>query len=204
MQKESPPVKPTSPKQGRPVPVSSEAPKKPASRAEFLALCRNLAGSLLAVQMGCAGPQLKTDAGECPREAVEAMRGPLRMKVPNMWITLLWDKNQLDSNKSGVYREGPVTGLVTEGVGKLIEGTTLRGRMWLVSGWILMRYDEATLPNGDKYPVCIRGGGGSPGAPGRKGPSPDTYTAYRGGPADAIERWPDDRKEAEEAPHPLE
>jgi serine/threonine-protein kinase len=201
VQKESPSVKHTSPKQGRPVPASSEAPKKPASRAEFLALCRTLAGSLVAMQMGCAGAQLKPDAGECPREAVEAMNGPLRLHVPNKWLTLTWDKNQPRSDiEAGVYREGPITGLVLEGGGKLIEGTTLRGRVWLVSGWVLTRYDEATLPNGDKYPVCIRGGADSVGAPAGKGPSPDTYEARRSGPAWAVEKWPDDRKRAEESP----
>jgi hypothetical protein len=59
--------------------------------------------------------------------------------------------------------DGPLTSRVLQGTGKLVPGTLLSGQAWIQppSGFDgpLFRWTEATLPDGNKHPVCIEGTG---------------------------------------------
>jgi hypothetical protein len=57
-------------------------------------------------------------------------------------------------------RVGPRTSVVTKGSGKLVRGTLLSGHVFTASHdrlLLVFRWTEATLPNGDKHPVCVEG-----------------------------------------------
>jgi serine/threonine-protein kinase len=84
---------------------------------------------------------------------------------------VLVDINQPgESNSLGTYQDGPIIGRMVDGrAGQLIEGTLLHGRIWTGPGIYnksnppspaaVIRYTQAVLPDGRKYPVCIVVGG---------------------------------------------
>ncbi|MCP3163345.1 serine/threonine protein kinase [Myxococcus qinghaiensis] len=188
VQKESPAVK-----RAPIVASTSETPslKAPASsggRAEFLKKCA-AATAAVALQMGCPGSQVRPGPSECPEEAREAMFGVLRF-YPGDSVVVTIDKNQPgDMGDAGVYSEGPVRGIVSDGVRSLPTGTVLLGRVWTGGGALLARYTEARLPNGRTYPVCIAIGekGAEEAEP---GPQPGTVTFNRSMYGYAVKSWP--------------
>ena len=118
---------------------------------------------------------------ECRKEAVEAMK-LLELDFESQQIHVQMDlaipgrksPERLCTPGPCIDGPGPVTSLVVKGSGKLAKGTLLKGRVFdhrtnLDPGekgsWVY-RWTEATLPNGDKHPVCIEGSFG-------KGTCPD-------------------------------
>lgn len=195
LQKEPSSVKFTNATQGRTAPTE---PKKRMSRAEFLAWCGTLSAAM-ALQAGCPASQVKPEPGECPQEAVEAMRKNLGMKLPTR-VGVAFDKNQLanDEEVLGKYREGPVTGLVigvlpTGEAGKLVKGTELQGRLWITDEYVISRYTEAKLPDNTRLPVCLTRTSPrvQPGFQTEEGSTPDVAVARREGAAHAVSRWPE-------------
>lgn len=198
--KEPSSVKSTNATQGRTLPTE---PKQTMSRARFLAWCGTLSAAM-ALQAGCPASQVKPEPGECPREAVEAMEKNLgEEKSLPFFLGVAIDKNQRETRSEvlGMYREGPVTGLIVgNGTGKLVEGTELHGRLWFVPGderfprgYLIGRYTEAKLPDNTRLPVCIRLGDPRSSIPGfilQEGSTPDVAVVGREGPAYAVSRWP--------------
>ncbi|TQF10112.1 protein kinase [Myxococcus llanfairpwllgwyngyllgogerychwyrndrobwllllantysiliogogogochensis] len=188
VQKESPSVK-----RAPIVASTSESPamKAPASsggRAEFLKKCA-AATAVVALQMGCPGSQVRPGPSECPEEAREAMFEVLGFFEGNS-VVITIDKNQPGAmSDSGVYADGPVRGIVRDGVDTLPTGTVLQGRVWTGGGALLARYTEARLPNGRSYPVCISIGekGAEEAEP---GPQPGTVTFSRSMYGYAVKEWP--------------
>lgn len=191
-------MKPTNINQGEPTPTE---PKQTMTRARFLARCATLSAAA-ALQVGCPASQVRPEPGACPREAVEAMEEQLGldMRFPVVFSVAI-DKNQVTDWKSrnplpvvfGVYREGPVTGLVVRGTEKLVVGTELQGRLWLTDRYVIARYTEAKLPDNTRVPVCITlaDPDAQPGFVKQAGSKPDAAVAGREGIASAVTRWPD-------------
>ncbi len=174
--------------QGRDAPAE---PKQMMSRARFLAWCGTLS-TAAALQAGCPASQVKPEPGECPQEAVEAMRKKLGLDFPE-FVGVALDKNQLENGEVlGKYREGPVTGLVVGGTGKLVKGTELQGRLWITDEYVIGRYTEAKLPDNTRLPVCIVTTGpiGQQFFSKQEGSTPDVAVVNREGPAYAVNRWP--------------
>jgi serine/threonine-protein kinase len=133
--------------------------------------------------------------------ALDAMRDELGLGLP-AGLSLAIDVHQKGDAYEyapGVYREGPITGLVVRGREKLVEGTTLKGRLWLAKGdadsplgYVVGRYTEAQLPDGRHLPVCIvlADPTAQPGFPIREGAGDGVALTLRWGPATAVSRWP--------------
>ena len=127
----------------------------------------------------------QSPTAECRKEAVEAMK-LLELSFVQQEINVQVDltfprpegKTKCEEGPC-IDQPGPITSLVLKGSGALVKGTVLRGHIFedadkptpdeIARGrrgsWTL-RWTEATLPNGDKHPVCIEGGFG-------KGKCPD-------------------------------
>jgi serine/threonine-protein kinase len=131
--------------------------------------CAGIVGTLVALQAGCTGAHVRqSPTEECRKEAVEAMQLlelPFDTQVLHVQMDLTIPR---DPRGEGLCTPGPcldgpgpVTSLVVTGSGKLVKGTLLRGRVF-ADAWKLdpgttwvYRWTEATLPNGEKHPVCI-------------------------------------------------
>ncbi|WP_163999532.1 serine/threonine protein kinase [Pyxidicoccus caerfyrddinensis] len=202
VQKESPPVK----RAPSPMPLPAEStvgkPKIPAARpswppspwATFLKTCAG-ATAAAALQLGCPGAQVRPEPADCPSEARDAMfnwerKNGLRLD-PGDSVMLTLDRRQPGAmGESGVYADGPVTGVVRlSDLRGLPVGTLLSGYLWTSGEVAVGRYTEAQLPNGRTVPVCI--------VLGRKGylekwtgSQPGATQLPRTSPAYAVERWP--------------
>jgi eukaryotic-like serine/threonine-protein kinase len=141
--------------------------KRPPSKdtAAFRAWCRcvGIVGSMVAVQAGCASPQVRPGPGQfCPEDAKEAMR-VLGLDERNISVRL--DKNQqpTDPHAWVLHPEGPVTGVVlSRTIPGMPYGTLLHGHLfffpdpWVRGGTAThVRYTRAELPNGKTYPICF-------------------------------------------------
>ncbi|NTX57533.1 serine/threonine protein kinase [Myxococcus sp. CA039A] len=189
VQKESPSVK-----RAPIVASTSESPalKAPASsggRADFLKKCA-AATAAVALQMGCPGSsQVRPGPSECPSEAREAMFEVLRLQEGDA-VTLTLDMNQPGPNgREGLYADGPVRGVVRNGIPELPTGTVLRGQLWTSGGALLARYTEAQYPNGRTYPVCIAIGENGA-EEGIEGSVPGAVRFPRSYPASVVKDWP--------------
>jgi serine/threonine-protein kinase len=63
----------------------------------------------------------------------------------------------------GVYRPGRVTSRLESAVGELTAGTLVSGVLWMDTGKVQVRYTQASLPDGQSYPVCLVLGASAPG-----------------------------------------
>ncbi|WP_075298815.1 hypothetical protein [Stigmatella aurantiaca] len=54
-----------------------------------------------------------------------------------------------------IFKDGPVTGALSEPNGKAPEGTILEGHLWTTGDKIVGRYFRARLPNGRTVPICL-------------------------------------------------
>lgn len=109
----------------------------------------------------------QSPTAECSKEAVAAMK-LLELRFEMGTIDVQVDLTFPQRGERGchdgpcVQHPGPVTSVVVEGSGELVKGTLLTGRVFdhkyrTGKQWVY-RWTEATLPNGDKYPVCIEEG----------------------------------------------
>ena len=167
-----------------------KAPATSGGRAEFLKKCA-VATAAVALQMGCPGSsQVRPGPSECPDEAREAMFEVLRI-YEGYSVVVTIDKNQPGAmgGPGGVYSDGPVRGIVRDGIRGLPTGTVLVGRVWTGGGALLARYTEARLPDGRTYPVCIAIGekGAEEADP---GPTPGTVYFNRSMYGWVVKNWP--------------
>ncbi|HVG61375.1 MAG TPA: serine/threonine-protein kinase [Hyalangium sp.] len=173
-------------------------PPRGSSRWREWCKCAGIAGTLVALQAGCTGAQVRqSPTEECRKEAVEAMKlldvrfgdQVLRIQVdlatPRVPTPGDWDDRGCENGPC--LRPGPITSVVVKGSGKLVRGTLLAGHVFELPDspgkvWEL-RWTEATLPNGDKHPVCIEGGQDSTNCPtGGRQICPEIF-------GDIVKRW---------------
>lgn len=178
-------------------PSTSLDKKAPATsaRAEFLAKCA-AASAAVALQLGCpSSAQVRPESGACPEEARNAM-----FNAPNEGGLLLTTRSAVDltidksqpgyPGDEGVFRDGPVTGVVYGGNRGIPKGTVLYGRAWTGDGtFLLVRYTEARFPDGRTLPVCLAIGKDGPQEawPGSK---PGAVLYSRAAVAYVVDRWP--------------
>jgi eukaryotic-like serine/threonine-protein kinase len=150
-------------------PKSAPTPQKPpkfASRAEFLAWCRSAAivSTLAAANAGCPGAQVRPEPGDCPADAVKAMKEHGLRDGNRVRFTLggSVEKGTLSPPLKGGRVEGTVidhrgfSGLYAN----LPVGTHLFGELWPAPDKerpdrAALRFDRVQLPNGSEFPVCI-------------------------------------------------
>jgi serine/threonine protein kinase len=179
----APPVQPTpTPDKGTPVNTRSvpeastpslcsqkSPPPRGTLRWKEWCKCAGIAGTVVALQAGCPGAQVRqSPTEECRKEAVEAMKllevsfdQPFRVQVDLATPRVPFEGDDRGCRNGPCLRPGPVRSVVLKGSGELVRGTLLSGRVFTYggapNGWEI-RWTEATLPNGDKHPVCIEGG----------------------------------------------
>jgi serine/threonine-protein kinase len=151
---------PSPPPKGPPPVPSSSTESTPRSAPVLTAwLCATFT-------LGCPAAQVKPPGRmACPRPAVEAMVKDLNLIAPHVSMTALVDVNQPGAGYDvGLYRQGPlVSRIAYSRNGRLPLGTLLYGYLWTTPGLVnqfgkeavTVRYHEALLPDGRKYPVCM-------------------------------------------------
>jgi serine/threonine protein kinase len=142
------------------------SPRRVPSKVERCAL---LVFTLAWVEAGCTGVQTRPDPEACPQEAVDAMEKELG------WDVEATDGSRgaqplivVDVTKGGiprpltkyedaftVFKDGPVTGEISEAEGKAPKGTRLEGHLWTTGDRIYGRYRRAHLPGGHTVPICV-------------------------------------------------
>jgi serine/threonine protein kinase len=193
-QKEGPNVK--TPKSATP-PATPQKPPKFANEAERLKWCKAVGlGTVLAVNAGCPGAQVRPEPGDCPADAVKAMKEHGLQDGDDIRFTLGGDIKK--GTLSPPLKSGRVEGAVVERRGfpgttaKLPIGTRLIGELWTAPDKerpevAALRFYRAQLPNGPEFPVCIVSGDNGdiaveerpePGAV-RVGPAPNGIVVYR-------------------------
>ncbi|WP_244219570.1 serine/threonine protein kinase [Corallococcus interemptor] len=166
------------------------------SRAEFLAKCA-AASAAVALQLGCpSSAQVRPESGACPEEARNAMfrgkeEGWLGMVRNQSSVQVTIDRSQPgDPGDEGVFRDGPVTGVVFTANRAIPKGTVFSGRLWTGDGtFLLARYTEAHLPDGRTLPVCFAVGLDGP-HEAWEGSKPGAVRQSRVQVAYAVDRWP--------------
>ncbi|NNB94289.1 hypothetical protein HI113_10270 [Corallococcus exiguus] len=116
--------------------------------------------------------------------------GALRLD-PHESVQVTIDRRQPGlPGDAGVFRDGPVTGVVFKGRKYLPTGTVFSGRLWTGDGtFLLARYTEAHLPDGRTLPVCFTIGEDGPVEP-YKNSKPGAVRYSRVDVAYVVDRWP--------------
>jgi serine/threonine protein kinase len=152
--KPSPPVTPERKPQKVPPPV----PASPSFKQ-----CAALVGTLAFLNAGCATVHLRPEPGECPKDAVEAMRkfgqpNPLRMQL---FVIPDTKQRATDDIEEGVYENGPtIAALVDDDrlrPKKFPPGTLLDGHLWVSApdDRVYGQFTRARLPDGKTVPICL-------------------------------------------------
>jgi serine/threonine-protein kinase len=140
------------------------SPRRGLSKVERCAL---LVFTLAWLEAGCTGVQTRPDPAPCPQEAVDAMEkelgwsvtGGSRLNQPLIVIDVT--KGGIprpltkDEDALTVFKDGPVTGALSEAEGKAPAGTRLEGHLWTTGERIYGRYRRAFLPDGRTVPICV-------------------------------------------------
>ncbi|QSQ28444.1 protein kinase [Pyxidicoccus parkwayensis] len=205
VQKESPPVKRAPASMPRPADSNARKQRPPASGtgwppmrwAQLLKLCTG-ATVAAALQLGCPGAQVRPEPADCPAEARDIMfnrerKDGLGMRAGTS-VMLTIDRRQPGPPRdSGVYGDGPVTGVVRVSDWELLpEGTLMSGYLWTHGEEVVGRYTEAQLPDGRTVPICFVLGedGYIPADHKRPGSKPGAVVLARTYPAYSVKRWP--------------
>jgi serine/threonine protein kinase len=176
------------------------SPQRVLSKVERCAL---LVFTLAWVKAGCTGVQTRPDPEACPQEAVEAMEKELDWSLSGdgfggtqPLITVDVTKGRVpkpltkDEDAFTVFKDGPVTGALSEPEGKAPAGTRLEGHLWTSGDRIYGRYRRATLPDGRTVPVCVElKSGARLGMDKQEGSKPGHAVGLKEGGGIAVERW---------------
>ena len=149
-------------------PKSAPTPQKPpkfANEADRLKWCKAVGlGMGLAVNAGCPGSQVRPEPGDCPADAVKAMKEHGLQHRDEVVFTLGGDikKGTVSPPLKGGRVEGTVVqrGSGSMGTPNLPLGTRLFGELWTAPnkerpGLAALRFYRAQPPNGPEFPVCI-------------------------------------------------
>jgi serine/threonine-protein kinase len=133
-----------------------------ASEAERLTWCKAIGlGTALAMNAGCPGAQLRPEPGDCPADAIKAMKKHGLKDGDDVEFSFGWVEEE---GLSPPLKSGRVEAtIVASGVGRrtllLPDGTRLFGELWTagqpVSDFAYARFYRAQLPGGPEFPVCI-------------------------------------------------
>jgi serine/threonine-protein kinase len=129
----------------------------------FLKPCL-IAASTLALSACVVIGKEKTTAPPltCAPESVELMK-KLGLEPGQQGALHLEASQPGGPNDYGVYHQGQVTSRLASAVGGLPAGTLVAGVLWMDTGKVQVRYTQASLPDGQSYPVCLVLGSSAPG-----------------------------------------
>ncbi|MDC0711332.1 protein kinase [Stigmatella sp. ncwal1] len=150
-QKDSPVKNPQTPS-----PAESSTP--PLGKALSKAT-RSGKGALCAVAgfvVSCTGVPVRPEPQACPPEAIQAMEAIRIRARDGMNVRLNPNHPPTDGNDSVSFRVGPIVSWVASDLYKqLPRGTRLFGHIWGGSGdRFYIRYTEAQLVKGPRFPIC--------------------------------------------------
>jgi serine/threonine protein kinase len=162
--------------------------------------CALLVASVAWLEAGCVGVQKRPDPEDCPAKAVKAMEEELGWLVgygegEGLLITVDVTKGQIPRPYKGegataVFKDGPVTGALSEAEGKAPAGTRLDGHLWTTGDRIYGRYLRAHLPDGRTLPICVElKSGRDLGMDKREGSKQGTAVGSKEADGIAVERW---------------
>jgi serine/threonine-protein kinase len=153
------------PEAAAPSPCSLKQPP-PRATGSWLAWCKcaGIAGTVVALQAGCPAVQVRqAPTAECSKESAEAMKlldVDFDYKVIIVQPDVTFPGEDCEGDDGPCIHVGPRTSVVKKGSGKLVRGTLLSGHVFTHANdslLLVFRWTEATLPNGDKHPVCVEG-----------------------------------------------
>ena len=114
--------------------------------------------------IGCTAAPVRPPSDEdCPPGAVQSME-EMNLFARRVIPRVVLDINQPgDQSQDGIYRQGSIVSKVVESEfnGSLPEGTLLYGQLWTEGirkegkDAALVRWTEALLPDGRRFPVCF-------------------------------------------------
>ncbi|KFE60926.1 serine/threonine protein kinase [Hyalangium minutum] len=150
---------------GAPPPPQTQKPQ-PRSRLSKLERCALLVASAAWLQAGCSGVQTRPEPGDCPEEAIRAMKAlgwvlDIDYKTPTVMIDVTRPHPkkvgiaQTEENAVMEVKDGPVTGSLVFPFGKAPEDMRLDGHLWTTGDRVYGHYVRAHLPDGSTVPVCI-------------------------------------------------
>jgi hypothetical protein len=161
--------------------------------------CALLVFTLAWVKAGCAGVQARPDPGDCPKEAVEAMRKELGWWLdggtqPAIVVDVTKGSIPQPLTKRedawAVFNDGPVTGELARDESKAPKGTRLEGHLWTTGDRIYGRYRRAHLPGGRTVPICVElKAGGDLGLDKREGSKPGVTVGPKEANGLAVKQW---------------
>lgn len=140
--------------------TSARKPQKvlpPVRPKPTLKQCAALIGLLEFLKAGCATVQLRPEPGECPEEAVKAMRKAHQLNPNRPFIWLQADANIDETEEHAVYENGPITGKPLSIPSLFPEGTLLDGHLWVSAPGdrVFGRFTRARRPDGTTIPLCL-------------------------------------------------
>jgi hypothetical protein len=150
--------KPSSPvtPERKPQKVPPPAPARPSFKQ-----CAALVGTLAFLKAGCATVHLRPEPGECPKEALDAMKKFNQPNPNNKQVWLNPDVKQpfTGKNNGAVFENGPITGAFLEGEmsEEFPHGTLLEGHLWVSApgDHVFGQFTRARLPDGKTIPICL-------------------------------------------------
>ncbi|WP_257460107.1 serine/threonine protein kinase [Archangium lipolyticum] len=150
MKKNSPPSK-----QSEQKPATDEATSSDAWKRAMM-VCLLYGGT------ACTGAQVRPQPGDCPPEALAAMRS-LRQAVPgtaDVWLDVTKPHSRVGLDN---YTDGPIISSIAYSTSDIPEGSVLYGWLWVTGNGVdaegykkvYGRWDKLKLPDGREMPVCF-------------------------------------------------
>jgi len=141
----------------QPLPLMQQDVPRFASEAERLTWCKAVGlGTVLALNAGCPGAQLRPEApAECPDAVVNAMKEHGLKR--DTWTNISFGPGDPPLMKQGRI-EAEVWNTGARPPANLPVGTRLFGELWTApdsKGYAYVRFDRVKLPSGTEFPVCI-------------------------------------------------
>jgi serine/threonine-protein kinase len=102
---------------------------------------------------GCAGAQVRPPPEDCPPTAITAMK-QLDIRRGQMG-----DAQEVNAHRTELMtvKAGPVTLELYKPLGKLPEGTLLKGQLFLGKQYVYGRFTEAqVVSSGEHFPICLQ------------------------------------------------
>lgn len=194
----SPTVNPPDTAPPPPAPPAPQIPKAPPRALSLAERCTLAIATAAWLKLGCAGVQMRPEPGDCPKKSIHAMVDIDWQPGDQGALDILVDANQPlpkderdVSGRYGVFKDGPVTGVLLTPHGITAPaGTTLEGHLWTSGDQVYGRYLWANVPGKGRVPICVELGYiGDFGLPKEPGSKPGAVIARRAWGGLPVREW---------------